>query len=145
MAEKIYGIEEIGPIDPLGSMEGYQIVINKRRIEFLMDTEPQCHEEFGYLWSNENPQDFVGATLLGIDVVDNDLKKEALLDNLEKTLSNKSIDRYINAAFINVETDKGTLQFVAYNIQNGYYGHYVAIRSVGAQEWDANMIYKEEL
>ena len=127
-------------------MEGYQITTNKRRIQFLMDIEPSCREEFGYLWSNENPQDFAGTRLLKVDVVRDDLKKEALVSNLGEELDiEQEIDCYLNAAFINVETDKGTLQFVAYNCHNGYYGHYVTIRSLGVQDWDINTIYKEKL
>ena len=31
--------------------------------------------------------------------------------------------------FVNVETDKGLLQFVAYNEHNGYYGHEACVIS----------------
>ena len=31
--------------------------------------------------------------------------------------------------FINVNTDRGTLQFKAYNNHNGYYGHMVRVHS----------------
>jgi hypothetical protein len=34
-----------------------------------------------------------------------------------------SYDDEDNAMFVNVETDRGTLQFVLYNSHNGYYGH----------------------
>jgi hypothetical protein len=34
-----------------------------------------------------------------------------------------------SAMFINVETTKGLLQFVAYNEHNGYYGHEVKLVS----------------
>jgi hypothetical protein len=33
------------------------------------------------------------------------------------------------AVFVNFETDRGTLQFTAYNGHNGYYGHTVYIET----------------
>lgn len=35
----------------------------------------------------------------------------------------------VECVFIDFETSKGKLQFVLYNDHNGYYGHYVTIKS----------------
>ena len=75
----------------------------------------QSCEEFGYIITNDEIKDFIGAELLGISITD-------------KALNNKRIkeleDLYEGGAmFVNLEANKGLLQFVAYNSHNGYYGH----------------------
>lgn len=34
-----------------------------------------------------------------------------------------------NTMFVNIDTDRGVLQFVAYNEHNGYYGHSASVTS----------------
>jgi hypothetical protein len=40
------------------------------------------------------------------------------------------LDDETSTIFVNIETSRGTLQFIAYNRHNGYYGHKVKIDSI---------------
>jgi tRNA(Ile2) C34 agmatinyltransferase TiaS len=42
----------------------------------------------------------------------------------------KSADFEGGVMFVNIETNEGTLQFVAYNEHNGYYGHIAKVQSM---------------
>jgi hypothetical protein len=114
MKEIISKIEEVDS----NNNSGYLITTNKQKIEILIDNLQDCCEEWGYVCSEDNPNDFIGAKLLNIVLVDEGLKTYDFVGDSECT-----------AMFINLETDKGLLQFVLYNIHNGYYGHEVRIRS----------------
>lgn len=92
--------------------DGFRIRTNQQLIHFGISNEQCCCENWGYFMTNDNPEEFVGAKLLSIDIVDECLVKEKAPDLYEG-----------GAMFVNFETDKGTLQFTAYNDHNGYYGH----------------------
>lgn len=101
-------------------MEGYEIVTTEQSIKLYIDNGQSCCENWGYFWCNDNPMDFIGATVLDVT-----LTGEAL-DPVEMKSNDLDPDReYFEGGvmFVNIETDKGTLQFVAYNEHNGYYGH----------------------
>lgn len=74
-----------------------------------------------------SPDEFIGATLLGLRVIDTDCATvlEATWDDNEEV----NDGRYDNSMFVNIETSKGTLQFVAYSNHNGYYGHVTRVIS----------------
>jgi hypothetical protein len=90
--------------------------------------------------TNDNLDEFVGSQLNSIDWVDGELKTHTvqvkvanIMDSsyihtydkyvvdLKKDKELGAIDNY--ALFVNLHTNKGVLQFVAYNAGNGYYGH----------------------
>lgn len=105
--------------------EGVKITTNRQVIQLSIDTRQSCCEQVGYFLSEDEPSEFVGAVLMGINRVDEALKVTELPVPVNDT------DWLYNGGcvFINVETDKGTLQFAAYNAHNGYYGHAVVIKS----------------
>jgi len=121
--EKIIGIDEIEiEIDGWQGMAGYKVVTTDQEIDLLIDNMQSCCERWGYFWCNDNPQDFVGAELRGISLTDKELNA-AFMDE-------DAIDVYEgNVMFVNLDTDRGVLQFVAYNSHNGYYGHDARITS----------------
>lgn len=122
--ETILEIKEILNEKPEGdwqSMDGYLVKTDKQDIKVLIDNHQSCCETWGYLTTNDNLEDFVGATLTEIKTVDESL-------NTEKYTTNR--DYYEGGAiFVNFETSKGTMQLVVYNEHNGYYGHSVKIIS----------------
>jgi hypothetical protein len=94
--------------------DGYAIETNERIIKVGVENGQSCCEDWGYLTTNDTLQEFVGAKLLGIKLVDTALKVEPIN---EKNFYEAS------TMFVNFETDRGTMQLVAYNDHNGYYGH----------------------
>ena len=71
-----------------------------------------CCENYGYLTSQDDFTDFVGAELLRVKGVDKALKHYDVPSVYAGS-----------AMFINLNTSRGQLQFVAYNEHNGYYSH----------------------
>ena len=102
---------------------GYKIHTDKQVISLLISNGQNCCEAWGYLMSEElnEGDDFIGANIISIEEVSEaDIIKDEDEDD----------DDYVDACiFINVNTDRGTLQFKAYNSHNGYYGHAVRVHS----------------
>lgn len=88
-----------------------------------IDNDQQCCEWWGYFMSEDDLDTFVGAKLLRVEVVDTCLRKEKLVDVYDG-----------GTMFVDLVTDRGVLQFVAYNDHNGYYGHYATVRSTQRTE-----------
>lgn len=97
------------------SFVGYQVITNKQTIKVGISDGQCCCEDYGYLITNDNTEDFIGANLLGVSIVDTALNNKKLepIEHLEEG----------GAMFVNFETSNGVLQLVAYNAHNGYYGH----------------------
>jgi len=75
--------------------------------------------------SEDDTEQFHGAELLGIKVTDTNRVKQDV-DGWEDTI----LDQYGgDIMLIDIETDRGVLQFVAYNHHNGYYGHSAVVIS----------------
>lgn len=100
-------------------MAGFEVVTDKQSIKLYIDNDLLCCEEWGYFWCNDNPQDFIGAELRRVSLTDADLNEVQMKAN-ELDLNDEFEG---GVMFVNLETDRGTLQFVAYNEHNGYYGH----------------------
>lgn len=98
--------------DKYGGVSGYEVITNKQSIKLVIDNYQSCCEDWGYFWSNDKPDDFVGAKVLGVSITDTALNTEKVPDVYEG-----------GVMFVNIDTDRGILQFVAYNNHNGYYGH----------------------
>ena len=105
--------------------DGYIIETENDKIQIGISNEHQCCENWGYLSSNDNLKDFVGAELISVNVVDKGLK----IYDIGRSHLNED-----EAIFINLETSKGTLQLAVYNEHNGFYGHNVIIKSKSLNE-----------
>ena len=81
-------------------------------IKLLISNGQSCCESWGYFMSEDDVQSFVGASLRNVTLTNTALKTEQAPDVYDG-----------DVMFVNLETDRGTLQFVAYNSHNGYYGH----------------------
>jgi hypothetical protein len=112
--------------DSYSEMDGYKITTDKQEIELLINTVQDCCERAGYFWCNDNPQDFVGASLTNITITDTELNEAIMKVNA----LDPSAEWFEGGVmFVNIGTDKGVLQFVAYNEHNGYYGHEAIVKS----------------
>lgn len=118
--EKILKIRGYENSDGYSDVDGVEVLTDRQIIKLFIDNYQSCCERFGYFWCNDNPQDFVGAELRGVTLTDMALNEATLKAN-DLDWNNKSFEGRV--MFVNLETDKGTLQFVAYNEHNGYYGH----------------------
>lgn len=101
--------------------DGYQIITNEQIIQFGIDNGRSCCESWGHMITNDSTDEFIGATVKDISITDTALNNKKI-EELESLDSG-------GVMFVNIETDKGLLQFVAYNAHNGYYGHDAVIIS----------------
>lgn len=99
--------------------EGYKVTTSEQEVLLLIDNAQSCCEDWGYLMSEDEPQRFVGSTLLGIEITETDRTGKDLVENMYEG----------DVLFVDLKTSMGTLQFVAYNYHNGYYGHGVRVES----------------
>ena len=119
------------------SIDGFDIVTNKQVIRLWLAGDSQCCESFGYLWTNDTTDEFVGAELRGITRVDTSLNTKRLEALIDDDFYERNFEEWIDsgdALFINIETDRGVLQFTAYNRHNGYYGHHAGVASLQLTE-----------
>jgi hypothetical protein len=105
-------------------MEGFEIITTEQSIKLSIASKQQCCESWGYFWCNDNPQDFIGATLLDVTLTD-DVLNEAHFQINNINPNSRSFEGGI--MFVDIETNMGKLQFVAYNQHNGFYGHTVRV------------------
>lgn len=94
--------------------DGFEIITNKQIIKLGITNSQSCCENWGYFMTCDPIKFFEGAILYDIKLTD------TALDT--KQLEAKEIIE-ANLMFVTLETSEGTLQFVAYNEHNGYYGH----------------------
>jgi hypothetical protein len=111
--ETIVSIKEVD-----GDYAGYHVTTDQQVIELEIWNKQDCCENWGYFWSNDNPDDFIGATLQEVRITDTILDTEKLVDVYDGGIM-----------FVSLYTSSGVLQFVAYNEHNGYYGHDAIVKS----------------
>ena len=100
------------------SYEGFKIQTTEGVVLIGISDEQQCCESSGYVTTLDNAEDFIGAELLKVDLVDTEYNPQELPLNYS---------RDANTVFINVLTSKGLFQVTAYNDHNGYYSHHVFV------------------
>lgn len=128
MSELIVEIKEYrGEQDGLGVEAGFQIVTNAQTITLAIYDEPSCCESWGYLLSEDDTGKFVGAELRGIRITDTNRSQRRFTTDWNDDDA-EHLDAG-NVMFVDIETDLGVLQFVAYNAHNGYYGHEARVSS----------------
>lgn len=97
---------------PDPGQDGFEVLTSEQSILLGIDNVSDCCEQWGHFWCNDNPDDFLGAGVVGVSITDT-----ALITEKDPNLYEGGV------MFVNIETDRGVLQFVAYNSHNGYYGH----------------------
>lgn len=102
---------------------GYAIHTKYGRAEpvvyLAIDSYQSCCENWGYFMSNDDLEYFVGAELLKVKITST--AKDTTIIGLDNR-----INGYLDGGdvmFVDLETNRGVLQFTAYNAHNGYYGH----------------------
>lgn len=99
-------------------MDGFKIITDKQEIRMGIYNSQSCCESWGFFMSEDDLEQFIGAEPLGVEIVDTCLKPEKMEDFYEG-----------GTMFVNFNTNRGLLQFTAYNSHNGYYGHAAVIES----------------
>lgn len=92
-------------------------------IKLGISNSQNCCENWGYFMSNDALEDFIGAEVLDVKIVDECLNVEKAPNIYEGDIM-----------FVNIETNRGTLQFVAYNDHNGFYSHEAVFSYNGVME-----------
>ena len=106
-----------------GHLDGYKIITDEdQEILCAIENGQNCCEEWGYFWCNDNIKDFIGSKLLSIKITDKALNSQ-IFDKKAPVFYEGGV------IFVDFVTDKGNLQFVAYNEHNGYYGHEAIIKT----------------
>lgn len=117
---KIHSIEEVtfGKENSAWySYEGYEIVLDGgQKIKMGIDNGQSCCENWGYIISEDDLSQFIGAEYFGIEAVGQALEHVEIKGVYEGGIM-----------FININTSAGVLQFVAYNEHNGYYSHQAVV------------------
>lgn len=123
--EKIKEIRELTELSD--DMEGYEVVTNKQSIKLLIDNRQSCCENWGYFWCNDDPLTFIGTTVRGVTLTDTALNEARMKYN---DIGPNSTWFEGGLMFVNIDTNQGVLQFVAYNRHNGYYGHLAKVECI---------------
>lgn len=118
--EKIVEIKDYEAKEGYSNVAGFEVLTTAQSIKLFIDNDSSCCEKWGHFWCNDNPQDFVGTELRSVTLTDTALNEAQMKAN-DLNPNDKWFEGGV--MFVNLETDKGTLQFVAYNEHNGYYGH----------------------
>lgn len=125
--EKILKIEETtfdqGKEWYQSGYDGLLVTTDKQVIKIGICNGQSCCENWGNFSTNDNIQDFVGAEILGLKLTDTSLNTKMIEDKFEYGFDEGDIQ------FVDIETNKGTLQYAVYNSHNGYYGHSIIIES----------------
>jgi hypothetical protein len=116
------------------SEEGWKIETTEQVITLAISNGQSCCENWGYLMSEDWTGKFLEAELRGISLTDTNRTKKTFSGKWTAEMEEKNptaifIEQEGQVMFVDIETDKGTLQFVAYNSHNGYYGHRVRVSS----------------
>jgi hypothetical protein len=135
--EIILGIEEYEEPsdyekDRYSSEAGFRITTNQQVITLAIDNDSSCCETWGYLMSEDDPEKFINTDLLGIEITDINRVGHRFVVGYEDGYEPESDDIHLDSGdtlFVDIQTTMGTLQFVAYNCHNGYYGHSVRVES----------------
>lgn len=103
-------------------MAGYEVTTNKSHFLILIDNEQSCCEDWGYISSEDNLQEFVQSELLDIVLTD------TALDSFSTSII--EMIKYPDEGgiqFVTFKTSKGDFQLAVYNAHNGYYGHGIIV------------------
>jgi len=100
-----------------GKVSGFVVKTDEQDIILVISSVQSCCESFGYFWTNDDTKEFIGAEVYNVSITNTMLETKDIDKN-----ENIKVDEG-DTMFVNIDTDKGMLQFVAYNSHNGYYGH----------------------
>ena len=109
-------------------MSGFEVITSKQNIKLLMDEWDERYHNHGYFWCNDNLECFIDAKLKDIIIAHKPISEKQMKKNNVGNFHKRYNDDGI--MFVNIGTDRGILQFVAYNKNyNGFSGSKVKIIS----------------
>lgn len=112
---------------------GFQVTTTEQVITLAIDDSQSCCESWGYFITEDDPSRFVGARLRGIEITDTNRSNRRFVTGYgDEVGGDDRVTEHIDEGgvmFVDIQTDRGVLQFVAYNAHNGYYGHEARVRS----------------
>lgn len=106
--------------------EGFVITTNKQKIQLGISSGQSCCETYGYFMSHDDLSEYIDSKLIDINITDTALQTHEMYDTLTDS---EGFTYEGGVMFVNIDTDKGRLQFVAYNQHNGYYSHNALVKS----------------
>jgi hypothetical protein len=101
--------------------KGFIITTNKQRIRLYVDNSECRHEDAGYFLSEDNLDEFINSDLFSVKITDRLLKAHEKFDT--------DLIYEGDAMFVDLNTSRGVLQFVAYVDHGCYYGHEACVVS----------------
>lgn len=110
---------------------GFRVITTAQTITLAIDDESSCCESWGYFLTEDNIEKFIGAELRGVSITDTNRSHRTFIaypDPGCDSKQNEDLDCG-DVMFVDIETNRGVLQFVAYNAHNGYYGHDARVSS----------------
>lgn len=128
MEEKIISIEEVYnvKIEGYGAYsgtlcDGYKVETSKHTYLIAIDNDQCCCESWGYFSSDDDFGNYIGKTLLSVELTDKAL-------NRMKFEESGYYDDCGGIQFVDFKMTNGSaLQFAVYNAHNGYYGHEIYV------------------
>lgn len=127
-AESGFPVQSVLGEETYGSYAGFQIETTEQVVTLAINDDPACCETWGYFLTEDDVAKFIGAELREIKITDTNRSTHTFDDGKWDDENNHSLDAG-GVLFVDLVTDRGTLQFVAYNAHNGYYGHEAKIHS----------------
>src|SRR5690606_37579006 len=112
MKEIIQAIGEVTFKDGWHNYDGYSVTTNKQTIKLGIDNGQCCCEKCCDFWTSGNVEECICHEVLDVRIVD-----ECLDVHQAPEIDEGGV------MFVTIVTDRGDLQFTAYNEHNGYYGH----------------------
>ena len=107
--------------------DGYSIILRKKeeikKVEILIDNYQDCCEDWGFISSEDNFDNFIGSDV--IEIYTTGIEGET---SIKDFINAKRLEDENAIMFLTFKTSNGTLQFAVYNDHNGYYGHQAIIR-----------------
>lgn len=122
MSETIHHIREFEGTrnpDSYGTESGFEVVTDAQIITLAIYDQQSCCEDFGYFMTEDDTAKFIGADLFDVKITDTDRSGKNMREGMYDG----------DVMFVDIVTSRGTLQFVAYNHHNGYYGHTARVKS----------------
>jgi len=114
-------ITEIKDLEASSGMDGFKVITNEQEIILGIGNGSGCCETWGHFFCNDDVKEFLGAQVMGVSVTDTALNNHKITEEIPNGLYEGGI------MFVNIATNRGVLQFVAYNSHNGYYGHTASV------------------
>jgi hypothetical protein len=103
------------------SMDGYKVSTIKHNIYVLIDNRQSCCENWGYIQSEDDLDNYIGALVKDIKLTDIALNQKMIDFQKEGYFDDGGIQ------FVDFQTSKGSFQLAVYNGHNGYYGHGIIV------------------